>query len=128
MVQDESHFLKSAKAKRTQAMLPLLQAAARAILLSGTPALSRPMELFTQVQAIHPKLFPNLIAYGRRYCAGVHVRACARVRRGLPATLIARSHGKACAGLWVCGSLAGSVDRDRTAGTLRAAPTCANSI
>lgn len=73
--QDESHYLKNSKAKRTAAALPLLQGAARAILLSGTPALSRPVELFTQIQAINPKLFPNFMVYGKRFCAGVQVRS-----------------------------------------------------
>jgi SNF2 family DNA or RNA helicase len=75
--QDESHFLKSGKAKRTLALLPLLQSAARTILLSGTPALSRPAELFTQIQAVSPKLFANFAQYGKRYCAGVKVPAAA---------------------------------------------------
>jgi SWI/SNF-related matrix-associated actin-dependent regulator of chromatin subfamily A-like protein 1 len=38
---DESHFLKNASAKRTRAIVPLLQAIPRTILLTGTPALSR---------------------------------------------------------------------------------------
>ena len=46
---DESHALKSHSAKRTQFMWPLVQQASRAILITGTPALSRPIELFPQV-------------------------------------------------------------------------------
>ena len=48
----------------------LLQKAMRAILLSGTPALSRPCELYSQVSAIRPRLFPNFKDFGIRYCAG----------------------------------------------------------
>ena len=51
----------------------LLQAATRVILLSGTPALSRPLELYTQICAIQPGLFPTFHQFGIRYCAGQQV-------------------------------------------------------
>ncbi|KAI0560478.1 Helicase [Gracilaria domingensis] len=68
VVADESHYLKSGTAKRTQAVVPLLKNAKRAVLLSGTPALSRPVELFSQVNAIAPDLFPDYQEYVQRYC------------------------------------------------------------
>lgn len=40
-------------------------------MLSGTPALSRPIELYPQISAINPKLFPSFFEFGIRYCAGV---------------------------------------------------------
>lgn len=49
VVCDESHFLKSAKAQRTKATTPIIRNARRAVLLTGTPALSKPAELYTQV-------------------------------------------------------------------------------
>lgn len=49
---DESHNLKSDKSARTKAALALAMKSNRCILLSGTPALSRPIELFTQIQAV----------------------------------------------------------------------------
>ncbi len=49
-------------------MLPLLKAARRAMLLSGTPALSRPVELFTQLHALDAKAFPAFKAFAHRYC------------------------------------------------------------
>jgi len=58
-LQDESHFLKSPKAARTQAAQKLLNSARRVVMLSGTPALSRPAELYPQISAINPKLFPR---------------------------------------------------------------------
>ena len=65
---DESQCLKSRAALRTKAMLPLLKAARRAMLLSGTPALSRPVELFTQLHALDAKAFPAFKAFAHRYC------------------------------------------------------------
>jgi SWI/SNF-related matrix-associated actin-dependent regulator 1 of chromatin subfamily A len=39
-------------------------------LLSGTPALSRPSELFTQLNALDPFLFGHFHEFGVRYCGG----------------------------------------------------------
>ena len=36
--------------------------------VSGTPALSRPIELYSQISAIQPKLFKNSFEFGLRYC------------------------------------------------------------
>ncbi|XP_057546858.1 uncharacterized protein LOC130825583 isoform X2 [Amaranthus tricolor] len=41
-----------------------------AILLSGTPALSRPIELFKQLEALYPGVYKNVHEYGNRYCRG----------------------------------------------------------
>ncbi|KAK7243364.1 hypothetical protein RIF29_38157 [Crotalaria pallida] len=70
VIADESHFLKKAKAKRTIGALPVLKNAQYAILLSGTPALSRPMELFNQLEALYPDVYKNVREYGNRYCNG----------------------------------------------------------
>ncbi|MED6140779.1 hypothetical protein PIB30_096802 [Stylosanthes scabra] len=56
----ESHYLKNALAKRTTATLPVIKKAQYAILLSGTPALSRPLELFKQLEALYPDVFLDL--------------------------------------------------------------------
>ncbi|EEE67662.1 hypothetical protein OsJ_25277 [Oryza sativa Japonica Group] len=70
VIADESHFLKNAQAKRTMHSLPVLQKAKYVVLLSGTPALSRPIELFTQLQALYPTVYKNVNEYGNRYCKG----------------------------------------------------------
>ena len=48
VVVDESHYLKSRNAARTKILVPFIQRAKRAILLTGTPALGRPEEVITQ--------------------------------------------------------------------------------
>jgi len=58
-LQDESHHLKNFKTARAKAATPLLQQAKRAILLSGTPALSRPIELYNQIIALSRAIFPK---------------------------------------------------------------------
>ena len=60
------------QAQRTRALLPLVRRAVAAVLLSGTPALSRPYELWTQASAIAPTVFPpgGLEEFGNTYCGG----------------------------------------------------------
>ncbi|KAH9766627.1 Chromatin remodeling factor18 [Citrus sinensis] len=70
VIADESHFLKNAQAKRTAATLPIIKKAQYALLLSGTPALSRPIELFKQLEALYPDVYKNVHEYGNRYCKG----------------------------------------------------------
>lgn len=50
--------------------MPLLKAAKRVVLLSGTPALSRPKELHQQLMALLPRAGVTMAAYGERYCSG----------------------------------------------------------
>eukprot|EP00984_Skeletonema_dohrnii_P001085 scaffold339_cov132-Skeletonema_dohrnii-CCMP3373.AAC.8 len=49
---DESHVLKNKSTKRTKSVLPLLEAADRCLLLSGTPALAKPSELWPQLSVL----------------------------------------------------------------------------
>ncbi|XP_067649630.1 SWI/SNF-related matrix-associated actin-dependent regulator of chromatin subfamily A-like protein 1 [Haliotis asinina] len=69
VIMDECHFLKNFKTVRTKAALPILQSARKVLLLSGTPALSRPSELYTQIVAVVPSLF-KFHDFGVRYCDG----------------------------------------------------------
>uniref|UniRef100_A0A8C6UV73 SWI/SNF-related matrix-associated actin-dependent regulator of chromatin subfamily A-like protein 1 n=1 Tax=Neogobius melanostomus TaxID=47308 RepID=A0A8C6UV73_9GOBI len=68
LIMDESHFMKNMKTARCKAALPLLKAAKRVVLLSGTPAMSRPAELYTQILAVRPTLYPRFHDFGVRYC------------------------------------------------------------
>jgi len=76
VIADECHKLKSMKAERTQAVLArngIIHTAKRSLMLTGTPVLNRPVELYPLLkvcapQVIHPYI--DYFAYGRRYCAG----------------------------------------------------------
>ncbi|SAM04001.1 hypothetical protein [Absidia glauca] len=70
IIADESHALKNPKAKRTMALTPLLQKADHILLLTGTPILSRPIELYPQLRALQKDLFPDMNQFGLRYCSG----------------------------------------------------------
>ena len=70
-IADEAHYLKSKDAQRTKLVMPMLTAAKRCIVLTGTPALNRPVELFTLLQCIAPKQpqWRTYTGYTERYCA-----------------------------------------------------------
>ncbi|KAK4817741.1 hypothetical protein QYF61_026541 [Mycteria americana] len=68
VVIDESHYMKSRNATRSKILLPLVQKALRAILLTGTPALGRPEELFMQIEALFPRRFGTWSEYAKKYC------------------------------------------------------------
>lgn len=70
LIIDESHVVKSAKSKCFKSASQLSKLAKRVILLSGTPALSRPSELYTQLSLINNRFFSNFYDYSRRYCDG----------------------------------------------------------
>ncbi|KAF4097552.1 DNA annealing helicase and endonuclease ZRANB3 isoform X1 [Onychostoma macrolepis] len=65
---DESHYLKSRNAARSKILVPIIQNAKRAILLTGTPALGRPEELFMQIDALYPRRFGTWSDYAKKYC------------------------------------------------------------
>ncbi|XP_063733742.1 DNA annealing helicase and endonuclease ZRANB3 isoform X2 [Eleginops maclovinus] len=70
VVVDESHYLKSRNAARTKILAPLIQSTKRAILLTGTPALGRPEELFMQIDTLYPKRFGTWTDFAKKFCNG----------------------------------------------------------
>ncbi|XP_039293290.1 SWI/SNF-related matrix-associated actin-dependent regulator of chromatin subfamily A-like protein 1 isoform X2 [Nilaparvata lugens] len=68
IILDESHSLKSGASQRSKTALDMVKHLSRVILLSGTPALSRPVELYTQLVAMQPNFFGNFREYAKRYC------------------------------------------------------------
>ena len=70
LIADESHKLKNGDAQQTKAILPMIAAARHAVLLSGTPTTSRPIELWTQAHALQPKVFAKKKDFSIRFCNG----------------------------------------------------------
>jgi SWI/SNF-related matrix-associated actin-dependent regulator 1 of chromatin subfamily A len=67
-IADEAHFLKSRDSKRSLTLLPILTQARRTILLTGTPMMNRPCELFNLLKALRPDLLRSFLDYAWRYC------------------------------------------------------------
>ncbi|ELT88125.1 hypothetical protein CAPTEDRAFT_113875 [Capitella teleta] len=80
LILDESHMIKNRKSAGTKFLVPLLRNAKRKFLLTGTPALSRPEELFPQLEALDPKRFNNWNKFAQRYC-DAHVQKFGRISR-----------------------------------------------
>ncbi|GFR49779.1 hypothetical protein Agub_g11714, partial [Astrephomene gubernaculifera] len=68
VVLDEAHYIKNGKAQRTQVALPFIKEARRAVLLTGTPALSKPVELVPLLQGLMPSADIKAADFGERYC------------------------------------------------------------
>lgn len=71
IVADECHLVKSPTAMRTKAFRRLAAYAESVIMLTGTPLLSRPVEMFTLLNVIDSKSWSNYYEYVRRFC-GAH--------------------------------------------------------
>jgi SWI/SNF-related matrix-associated actin-dependent regulator 1 of chromatin subfamily A len=69
IIADECHYIKNSESKRSAAIVPLIQRAKRAILLSGTLTPSRPAELYPQITAVGRPIFPTMKKFGDRYCS-----------------------------------------------------------
>lgn len=71
LVIDECQYVMTHNSKRTLAFKMLARRAKKALIaLSGTPMLNRPMELYTVISALCPRLFGNRLSFGKRYCGG----------------------------------------------------------
>lgn len=68
LILDESHYAKTPTAKRTRAAVKLIKQAERVRLLSGTPVVSRPMDLFALAKAIGI-ISMDWRSYAFKYCA-----------------------------------------------------------
>jgi SWI/SNF-related matrix-associated actin-dependent regulator of chromatin subfamily A-like protein 1 len=69
VIADESHYAKSYQAKRTKALSRLIKASQRVRLLSGTPVVNRPIELWPMLYATRTTKL-GYHEFGLRYCRG----------------------------------------------------------
>lgn len=70
IILDESHKVKNYKSQRTKAIVTLTNQIPHKILLSGTPALNRPSELWQQLAIVRPDI------YNRMYFTEWHKKYC----------------------------------------------------
>ena len=59
VIADETHYLKSRDAKRSISLVPIISQAKRCILISGTPMLAKPVELYNLLRILRPDIFHN---------------------------------------------------------------------
>lgn len=73
---DEAHYLKNMKTERTKAVLStggLVHCANRTVMMTGTPVLNRPIELYPVLKVLSPKTiapYSDYFKYARHFCDG----------------------------------------------------------
>ena len=72
VIVDESHYLKNSNTVRSNAILPFLHKAAHTVLLTGTPMVGGPIDLYNQLYAVCKNLHIRQIEFGKRYCEGFY--------------------------------------------------------
>ena len=70
LIGDEIQLIKSSKAIRTKVFKAIAKEIPHVILLTGTPVLSRPIEIFNTLNIIDPKTWNNYYSYATKYCGG----------------------------------------------------------
>lgn len=70
LILDESHYIKTAKSLRTNAVLALCSDIARVICLSGTPIMNKPIEAWTTLHMLAPRTFGSWYEYVVKFCKG----------------------------------------------------------
>ncbi len=69
MIVDEDHYIKNYKAKRTKLLMSLIKTTTNVSLLTGTPIVNRPIELWTLLYSIGATKL-GYFEFGIRFCAG----------------------------------------------------------
>lgn len=70
LIGDEIHLIKTASAIRSKAFKALSRNVPNVIMLTGTPVLSRPIEIFNVLSIIDPHTWNNYYSYAVKYCEG----------------------------------------------------------
>ena len=65
---DEAHYLKNYESQRFKRASKLVHRIRRVLLLTATPHLNRPIDLFSVMHLLRPATTPSLFAFARRYC------------------------------------------------------------
>lgn len=68
IILDEGHRIKNSKAKRTKAVREVCNKVDNLIVLTGTPILNRPIEIFNAINLLRPDIFPSYYRFGQKYC------------------------------------------------------------
>jgi len=74
LIMDEFHYIKNNSAQRTKIAMALADNIGSVTLLSGTPVLSRPVELFNALHLMDPNQWNSWVKYTLKYCAGHETR------------------------------------------------------
>lgn len=68
IVADEAHYVKTRTSQRTKAFIPLCHKCSGLLLMTGTPCVNRPNEIFTLMYAIRPQHVLSYHKFAERFC------------------------------------------------------------
>ena len=68
IIVDEAHYLKSRDSLRAKNIIPVLMRTKRILLLTGTPILARPAEIYNLLRILRPDVYHSFNGFGKRYC------------------------------------------------------------
>lgn len=72
VISDECHMVKSSKTQRTKALKAICKRVPHVLMLSGTPIVNRPAEMFNALNILAPATFPSFTKFAFRYCGARH--------------------------------------------------------
>ena len=79
---DEAHYIKGRKTIRAIATLEIVEMLEYVYMLTGTPIMNRPIELFNLLKAVRHPLGKKRTFYSKRYCGG-HMKTIVRKNGGI---------------------------------------------
>ena len=68
---DEGHYIKNKDSQRSKAVTDLSKKVDKFIDLTGTP-LDKPKDIYPQIRAINPNMFPSFFRFAKKYCGAEH--------------------------------------------------------
>jgi SNF2 family DNA or RNA helicase len=68
LIADEAHYIKTAKAQRTKSLRTMAASISSVLLLTGTPVMNRPAELWTLLNTVAPTEWPDFFQFAKRFC------------------------------------------------------------
>jgi SWI/SNF-related matrix-associated actin-dependent regulator 1 of chromatin subfamily A len=72
LIVDECHYIKNKTSIRSKGVMDLAEKAERVFMLTGTPILNRPVELWSILKTIDPD-FMDFFSYAKRYCGAKRI-------------------------------------------------------
>jgi len=71
---DEAHYIKTPGTLRTKAVKTLAKGCEKIVMLTGTPVLNRPVELYVPLSLLDPRAWGSYYQFVHRYCAAHRTR------------------------------------------------------
>ena len=68
IIADEAHYLKARDSQRSKNLIPVMEKSKRVVLMTGTPVLAKPAEIYNLIRILRPDVCPKFKDFAERYC------------------------------------------------------------